>query len=252
MKNIITITNQKGGVGKTTTAHALATGLTIKGYKTLIVDMDPQANVSYTMGIDEAENTIYDVLKGQVSSLDAIQKTEHGDILPSTLLLAGADMEFTSTGREYLLRDALEPLKDSYDYIIIDTPPQLGILTVNSLVASDNIIITMGADIYSLKGLTQLYSTYMSVKKYCNHELSISGLLLTRYNNRTIINKDLREVMKDHAKQLGTKLFDTAIREGIAIREAQALQTTIYDHAPKSNPAKDYLSFIEEYLQSIN
>lgn len=251
MARITAITNQKGGVGKTTTAHALATGLTQKGYKALVIDTDPQGNISYTMKADEQQSGIYEVLKGSIDALQAIQNTSQGDIIASTLLLAGADLEFTDTGREYLLKDITEPLKLNYDYIIIDTPPTLGILTINALTASDDIIIPMGADIYSLQGLSQLYSTINKVKRYCNSTLNIAGLLITRYNGRSILSKELREIIEDKANQLNAPIFTSVIREGIAIKEAQTQQESIFTVAPKSNPAYDYLSFINEYLQGV-
>lgn len=251
MARITTIANQKGGVGKTTTAHALATGLTVKGYKTLTIDTDPQGNLSYTMRADDQQAGLYEILKGNINSAEAIQHTVQGDIIPSTLLLAGADMEFTDTGREYLLKDIVEPLRKIYDYIIIDSPPTLGILTINALTASNDVIIPMGADIYSLQGLSQLYNTVNKVKKYCNPSLNIAGLLITRYNGRTILSKDLREVIENKAVQIGAAFYNTVIREGVSIKEAQTQQDSIFKTDPNSNPAQDYLKFINEYLEGV-
>lgn len=249
MSRIITVTNQKGGVGKTTTAHAIATGLSHRGFKTLLVDLDPQSNLTYTMGADGSTPTIYELFNGEIKSpFTVIHHMEHGDIIPGSLLLAGADMEYTKPGREYILKEILEPLKESYDYIIIDTPPALGILTINALTASNSLIIPMGADIYSLQGLSQLKGLVDNVKKYCNKDLSVDGLLITRYNKRAIISRNLKDVMQDTAKQLETKVFNTVIREGIAIKEAQAMQTTIYDNSPNANVTQDYSSLLDELL----
>lgn len=252
MARITTITNQKGGVGKTTTAHALATGLTKKGKKVLVIDIDPQGNISYTMGADDQLPCIYHVLRGEIPASQAIQHTQQGDIIACNLLLAGADMEFTQTGREFLLRDSIADLVDLYDYIIIDTPPTIGILTINALTASNDIVIPMGADIYSLQGLSQLYATIGKVKKYCNRDLTIAGLLMTRFNGRTILAQDLRENIKNKAALVGSTLFETYIREGIAVKEAQTQQSSLFDSAPKSNPAQDYLAFVNEYMGVSN
>lgn len=249
MARVTAISNQKGGVGKTTTAHALVTGLIHKGYKALAIDTDPQGNLSYTIGADDQKAGVYEVLKGQVNPLEVIQHTEQGDIIPSTLLLAAADLEFTDTGREYLLKDAIKPLKEKFDYIIIDTPPTLGIITINALTASNDVIIPMGADIYSLQGLSQLHSTTNKVKKYCNPSLRIAGLLITRFSGRSILSKELKEVIEDKAGQIGTAPFKTVIREGVAVKEAQTQQASLFQTAPKSNPAQDYSLFIDEYIK---
>lgn len=246
MARITAITNQKGGVGKTTTALALAGGLSLQGYKALLVDTDPQANASFTMNADTEQPGIYELLRGDSA---AIQHTAQGDIISSSIALAGADMEFTQTGREYLLRDVIGPLKGRYDYIIIDTPPTLGILTINALAVADDVLIPMGADVYSLQGLGQLYTTISRVKKYCNPALKIAGLLITRYSGRAILSRDLKDTIADAAARIGAELYNTIIREGIAVKEAQAQQASLY--AEKSNAAADYLDFIDEYRKGI-
>lgn len=251
MATIITVTNQKGGVGKTTTAHALATGLSIKGNKTLAIDLDPQCNLSFTFGADMEETpSIYDVLKGNVSINSASQKLESGVVCASSLDLAGADMEFTKPGREYLLKKTLKPVMDIYDFIIIDTPPTLSILTINALTASNTVIIPAQANIYSLQGLARLYETIETVREYCNNDLSIGGILLTKYNNRTVLSRDLTDVLQEKAKALNTKVYKTTIREGIAIQEAQTMQKDIFNGGI-SKPAQDYLNFIDELLKDL-
>ena len=151
MTRITTVINQKGGVGKTTTAHALATGLNHRGYKALVLDTDPQGNISFVMQADATKAGLYEAMRGEISPIEAIQHTKQGDIIPSSLYLSAADLEFTQTGREYLLRELLEGISD-YTHIIIDSPPALGIMTVNALTASDDIVIPVGADIFSLQG----------------------------------------------------------------------------------------------------
>jgi chromosome partitioning protein len=165
-------------------------------------------------------------------------------------MLAGADIEFSDTGREYLLLEALEPLKASYDFIIIDSPPTLGILTINALTAAHDLIIPMGADAYSVQGLSQLKQTIEKVKKRCNPSLSIAGLLITRYDGRTILSKELRETIENNAASaVGTAVFKSVIREGIAVKESQTQQISLYAASPKSNAALDYSAFVDEYLE---
>jgi chromosome partitioning protein len=248
--HIVVIANQKGGVGKTTTAHALITGLTYKGYKALAVDTDPQGNFTYTMNADENAAGVYELLKGNITPPEAIQHTEQGDIISGSLMLSGADMEFSETGREYLLSEALEPLRKKYDFIIIDSPPTLGILTINALTAADDLIIPMGADAYSLQGLSQLNATIGKVKKRCNSALNVAGILITRYSGRAILSQELRETIEGKAaRAVGTIVFQSVIREGIAVKEAQTQQISLYAATQKSNAALDYLAFIDEYLK---
>lgn len=248
MARITTIINQKGGVSKTTTAHALATGLTLRGYSTLVVDADPQGNITYTMNADPDAQSLYEVLREEAQATDVIQHTVQGDILPSSLLLSAADLEFTQTGREFLLRDGLQPILDRYSHIIIDSPPTLGILTINAMTASTDLIIPMGADIYSLQGLAQLHSTVGKVQRFCNPGLTIAGLLITRYNRRAVLTRELTATISQTAQRLGTRLYGTVIREGIAVKEAQTMRTSLYDSHPDANPTQDYLSLVDEYL----
>jgi chromosome partitioning protein len=248
LARITTVINQKGGVGKTTTAHCLATGLTFKGYKVLVVDTDPQGNISFTMGADTSGRGLYECMREEFSAVDVIQKTVQGDILPSTLLLTAADMEFTGTGREWILDGIIQTVKEKYNFIIIDSPPTLGILTINALTACNDVIIPMGADIYSLQGLNQLYSTIGKVKKFCNRNIDIAGLLLTRYSSRAILSRDIREGIEEKAAELNAPLYQAIIREGITVKEAQTQQLSLFEYAPKSNPAIDYIDFVSEYL----
>lgn len=247
---IITISNQKGGVGKTTTAHALLTGLANMGYKVLALDADPQTNLTYTTGINMDDTPdLYNLLKKQASFLEVVQQVKPGfDIIPGSLDLAGADMEFTAAGREYMIREALEPVKEKYDFCIIDTPPTLGILTVNALTASHKIIVPMAADVYSLQGLSQLQGMVENVKKYCNPGLTIDGLLLTKYSDRAIINRNLKDSLQQTAAQLHTRLYKTTIREAVAVKEIQFLQSDIFTEYPKAKVTEDYKQFIKEFL----
>lgn len=248
MKEIIAISNQKGGVGKSTTANALGAGLFHKGYKVLYVDMDAQANLSYSMGVNNRAISSLEVLTGKAVAKEAIVTTAQGDLIPASPALASADLLITEVGKEYRLKEALEFIQKDYDYIILDCPPALGILTVNALTACNSVLIPAQADIYSLQGIGQLIKTLHTVKKYCNRELSIKGLVVTRYNARTVLSRDMTELLEDTAKQLQTKLYQTKIRECTAIKEAQASKQDIFSYAPKSNATADYTSLIEEII----
>ena len=251
---ILTLSNQKGGVAKTSTSNALAAGLYNRSYKVLAVDLDPQCNLSFSCGVDmlNTEKTLFDVFKGNAEVRETIIPLKLGfDLLPGGLTLAGADMDFTQTGREYMLSEALETVSEEYDFCIIDTPPTLGILTVNALTAADYVIVPMTADIYALQGLTQLNALIQNVRRYCNKGLKIAGILLTRYNDRQIISKTLKTNIGQAAERLSTEVFKTYIREGVAVRETQLLQSDLFTDAPKANVTQDYNNFIDELLERM-
>jgi chromosome partitioning protein len=255
MAKIITLANQKGGVAKTTTSLALASGLTNHGYHVLGVDLDPQSNFSLSSGIDtvELDETLYDVFKRTTDANSVLLTSPLGyDVLPGGLSLAGADMDFTQTGREYMLKEALEALDAKYDYIIIDTPPTLGILTTNAMAASDSVIVPMAADLYSIQGLSQLNGLISNVRKYCNQNLKLAGLLITKYHGNQNISKAVSEKIAGIAQELNTKVFKATIRESVAIREAQLLHSDIFKDAPKANATVDYAEFINELLKEEN
>lgn len=249
MKEVIAVSNQKGGVGKSTTANALGAYLFHKGFKVLYVDMDAQGNLSYSMGASNKNISSLEVLTGTATAREAIVQTPQGDLIPASPALASADAILTETGKEYKLREALEPLLGEYDYIIIDTPPAIGTLTINALTACNSVIVPAQADIFSLQGIGQLVQTIQTVKKYCNRNLSIKGLLITRYNARTVLSKDMTDLLEDTAQKLQTKLYQTKIRECTALKEAQASQQDIYIYAPRSNGTADYTAFVEEVLR---
>lgn len=249
MAKVISVTNQKGGVGKTTTSLAITCGLSKKGYKVLALDMDPQANLSFSLGADLDDGpTVYEMLKGDVNPRYAVQRTTTVDLVASNILLSGVELEFTRSGREFLLKKTLYPLRQKYDYIIIDTPPALSILTVNAFAASDYVIIPMLADIFSLQGIAQLSDTIQRLKQHCNPELEIGGILLCRYDPRTVLGRRIRETAEMVAGQVGTRLYKAKIRSSIAIQEAQTNQVNMFDYAPRSPAVKDYYSFVGELL----
>lgn len=253
MKTIV-LTNQKGGVSKTTTAYALAAGLRNKGYRVLIVDADPQGNLTYTAGSEESkENTLYAVLKGECSVNEAMRNTHPLDtamsILSVGLQATAADMELTSrTAREYMLKEALEKVSDTYDYCVIDTAPTLGLLTLNALTAADRAIIPLNMEIFSLQGMEQLAGFIENVRKYTNKDLIISGLLITKYNERLNLSQALIDNVEQAAKAMQTRVFNTKIRESVAVRESQLLRSDLYTEAPKATATLDYKAFVDEFI----
>lgn len=246
----VAIVNRRGGVGKTVTAHALGAGLLQKGYSILYCDLDSQTNLTYDCRATISGFTTIDVLTAAAPITAAIISTPHGDILPATPALAGLDIILTETGKEYRLKEALETVKSAYDFAIIDTPPSLGTIVTNALTAANTVIIPAQAEIHSLQGIGLLNDTLTAVKKYTNHALTIDGILITRYNGRAVISKDMRKNLENLAKALHTKVYNTQIRECVAVKEAQASQQSIFNYAPKSNAANDYAAFINEFLET--
>lgn len=249
--NIIAIANRKGGVGKSTTAAALTNGLALESYKVLAVDLDAQLNLTNTMRARGDNKTILEVLTGLISTKEAIRHTDNGDIIPASKALSGTDLTLTETGKEYRLKETLESINGVYDYCIIDCPPALGILTVNALTAANRIIIPAQADVYSLNGIEDLQETIQPVRKYCNQTLIIDGILLTRYNSRSILSRDITTLASQLAEKIGTSLFKTTIREAIVIKEAQINQQSIFTYAPKAKVTDDYRAFIKELLDHV-
>lgn len=243
---VVSIINRKGGVGKTATSLALGAGLLKRGFSVLFIDLDSQTNLSTGLDADLTGPNSLDLLLDEVSAKKAIQHTAQGDIIPASENLAKADVIIDGTGKEYRLKEAISKL--DYDYVIIDTPAALGTLTVNALTASNSVVIPVQADTDSLQGLGQLNKAIVAVKKYCNHDLFIRGILITRFYGRPVISRDMRENFEGAAAQLGTKLYSVPIRECVSIREAKAERRDIFSYAPKSNAAKDYNEFIDEFL----
>lgn len=250
MVTIIAVANQKGGVAKTTTSGALAAGLKQRGFRVLAVDLDPQGNLSDSAGAEMYEaDTIYNLLKQEVSAHDVIQTLEAFDIIPANIMLAGAEQEISQTGKEFRLREALEPVKANYDYIVIDTPPSLGVLTVNAFTAADEVLIPTTAGIFAVNGIQQLYTTIKNTRKYLNPSLRISGVLITRYNPRAIINQNVKELTEQIAGHIGADSFETYIRNSVIIEEAQANHIDVFSYRKDSTVAEDYTAFIDEFLR---
>lgn len=253
MAKIITFANQKGGVGKTTTAHIVSIGIAKKGYKVLACDLDPQANLTSVLGIDPDSDivSIYDLFEGNCDVPDAIVTTDAGvDLLVGSLMLSGADRKYSATGDEYKLKEALDSIKENYDYIIIDTPPALGVMSLNGLAATDYLAVVMTPDYFSSKGLKQFQQTVETAKKYLNNpDLKINGLLLTRCD-RTNLSAIMNDDMKEVAFSLNSKIYNAKIRQGVAIRESQYLESSLFDMKDTA-VLDDYNDFINELLKEV-
>ena len=240
---VISIINQKGGVGKTTTAHNLAAGLRLQKKKVLLLDLDAQCNLTLLQRANNNTHTIYDVLTGKTKLRDAIQN----DFVAGSRNLV---LLQNKAGADQILKYVLQSAKD-YDYIIIDTPPTLSIITINALTASDSIIITSTADLLPIQGLNDLYKTVQTVKKNSNPDLKILGILITRFNKRTILGKAMLKSLTDIATKIGTKVFNTEIRDSIAIKESQAKLTDIFSYSRYSTAGRDYKNLITEILEMM-
>ena len=246
MTQIITVTNQKGGVGKTTTASALVCGLHQRGARVLGIDLDPQGNLGFTLGLDiGSSSTVYDVFKGTCSMEEAISSTEYGDILPSDIMLSTAEVEFTAPRREFMLSDLLTGVRDRYDFVIIDTPPALNILTVNAYVASSGLIVPMEAEVLSLVGVTQLQETIEAVRDAFNPHLKVIGILINKFNGRLTLSKDILELAQEVASQLGSQVFQAKIHRGVGVAMAPAHGQSVLTYQPDSRPAQDFQEIVD-------
>lgn len=253
MGKIISIINQKGGVGKTTTAVNLAAYLADSGHRTLLVDEDAQGNATSGLSMDTScfDATLYDVLINGVPAEEAAYRTEVKklSLLPASIDLAGAEVEMVDMpDRETLLRRVLAPLRDRYDYILIDCPPSLGLMTVNALTAADMVLIPIQAEFYALEGLSQLMKTVQAVKKRLNPELELLGILVTMYDGRTNLAVQVSEEVK---KYFGKKVFKTMIPRAVKLSEAPSFGEPIVRYAPKSKGAAAYKSLCQEVLKRV-
>ncbi|WP_242037369.1 ParA family protein [Tenacibaculum piscium] len=246
MGKVISISNHKGGVGKTTSSINIGAGLVKLKKKVLLIDLDPQANLSQSLGVLEPELNIYGALRGDYE-LQPIEIIEGLYLVPSTLDLSGAEVEMSGEpGREYILKELIDPIKDNYDFIIIDSPPSLGLLTINSFTASDEILIPLQAQYLALQGLTKLLEVVDKIKKRLNKGLKVGGVFITQYDKRKVLNRDVASTIDLHFKDT---VFKTKIRDNIALAEAPAQGLDIFRYNPKSYGAEDYLKLSKEILK---
>lgn len=229
---------------------ALFNGLQIKGYKCLFVDMDSQANSTYALGADPNKTNTFNIMTG-TDIQSAIQATNQGSVVAGNQALAAMDTVLTNVGKEYSLKEALVSVQDEYDYIVLDTPPALGVLTINALTAANGVVVPTNADIFSLQGIDELNNTIQTVQKYCNQNLRLLGLVLNQYNSRTNLTKRITELLEESTGKLNTKVYGTKIRSCNAIKEAAAFGKSIYEYAPGSNAAIDLNDLVDEVLESI-
>jgi len=245
MSKVISISNHKGGVGKTTSAINIGAGLCKLGKKILLIDLDPQANLSQSLGLIDQERTIYGALRKEYN-LQPIEILKGLDLIPSTLDLSGAEIELSGeAGREYILRELLEHLRGSYDYIIIDSPPSLGLLTINALTASDIVLLPLQAQYLAVQGLVKLLEVIDKIQRRLNKELKVGGVFITQYDNRKVLNRDVVATIE---KIFPKELYKTKIRDNVALAEAPAQKLDIFRYNPKSYGAEDYLSLCKEIL----
>ncbi|MDY3296765.1 ParA family protein [Selenomonas sp.] len=250
MQKIITVANRKGGVGKTTTAAAMASCLKKKGFRVLLVDLDSQCNLSSNVGADVRGKNVLDVFLRKAKTKDTIQQSSICDIIAGSLDFGKInDALGNKTGREYRLIEGLVSIKDDYDFCIIDTPPELGIATTNAMTASDDLIIPTTAESFSLDGVSQLYENVQEVWQYTNQDMKIAGILVTLYNNRAILAKNMREELVKMADEMNTKVFKQTIRRSISVAEAQQKEKDLLEYAGSATATQDYEAWIEEYLE---
>jgi len=244
---IIAMVNQKGGVGKTTTAVNVGAGLSQKHYKVLLVDLDAQAHLTYSLGFqaDELELTIYDLLKGEGTPNNVVLERDGMYLLPSSIDLAAAELELsTEVGREALLKRILDKMT-GYDFILLDCPPNLGLLTLNALTATREVFVPLQAEYLSIRGLQKLMEMVEKVKQRVNNRLEVTGLIATLYDRRLKLHNEVFDNLRNH---FGNKLFETYIRRNVSVAEATSYGQTIFEYAPRSHGAEDYTNLCKEIV----
>ena len=249
---IVSISNIKGGVGKTTTAAVLAAGLVEKGYRVLLIDSDPQTNLTMCFLQEQTDelSSLYDIY-GDGESIDDVKVPvrDNLDLIIGDFELCNADIQFTKAGRLKMLKKAIKSIDGEYDFVIIDTPPNLGVLSLNAFIASDYMVVPMSVDSFSLKGVRLLKETLDDVADETEKELPVAGILLTKYNSRTNVSKLLEKSLNSAAGLLGTKVFGNRIRQAVVVQESQIAKEDLFSYSPDAKVAEDYKGFIDEFLE---
>ena len=244
--SIVAVCNHKGGVGKTTTTANLGAALAEKKKRCLLVDLDPQSNLTQSLGVDSPEATVYDILTEDVNPTP-INLKNNLDLIPSSLDLSGAELELANeAGREMILKESLGPIVKSYDFILLDCPPSLGLLTLNALVACDCVIIPLQTQFLAIQGLTKLDKVIGKVKKRLNKKIELGGVLFTQYDGRKILDRQVVESVKKSFKE---RIFKTRIRGNVALAEAPSKGHDIFEYSTESHGAEDYRAFCKEFLR---
>jgi chromosome partitioning protein len=245
---VVSLLNHKGGVGKTTSAINIGAGLVELGKKILLIDLDPQANLTISLGIPRQKYTIYEALRGEGELVPYTHKPNL-DIITSSLDLSGAEMELINeAGREYILRELIGQVEADYDYIIIDCPPSLGLLTLNALTSSRFVLIPLQTEFLAVQGLAKIKQVIDKVRMRLNKQVEMAGVIATMYDSRRVLNRDVVDIIH---KYFGDKVFGTYIRDNIALAEAPAQRKDIFDYSPKSTGAQDYLDLCREFLARV-
>lgn len=241
----IALLNHKGGVGKTTSAINLGAGLVELDKRVLLVDLDPQANLTVSLGVGRQKVTIYESMRGE-AELEPVNVRKNLDVVPSSLDLSSAEMELINeAGREFILRELFDPVQYDYDYIIIDCPPSLGLLTLNALTCSDFVYIPLQTEFLAMQGMLKIKQVIDKVRFRLNKKLKIGGVIATMYDSRKVLNREVVDTIRKHFKD---KLCDTMIRDNVSLAEAPARRMDIFTYSPKSNGAEDYLALAREIL----
>lgn len=242
---VISLLNHKGGVGKTTSAINIGAGLAKLGKRVLLIDLDPQANLTLALGVPRQPYTIYEALRGESELIPANTKPDL-DVITSHLNLSGAEMELINeAGREFVLRELISPLRSKYDFIFIDCPPSLGLLTLNALTSSDLLYIPLQTEFLAVQGLAKIKQVIQKVRTRLNKHLEIGGVIATMYDSRKVLNRDVVDIIY---KYFGDMVFETKIRDNIALAEAPAQRKDIFEYNPGSAGAEDYLALAQEIL----
>jgi len=243
---IISLLNHKGGVGKTTSVINIGAGMVELGKKVLLIDLDPQANLTLSLGVPRHPVTIYESLRGESPLVPYVIKPGL-DVVTSTLDLSGAEMELINeAGREFIMRELFDPVRNQYDFILIDCPPSLGLLTLNALTSSDYVLIPLQTEFLAMQGLAKIKQVISKVKLRLNKKLEIGGVIATMYDSRKVLNRDVVATIQ---KYFGELVFNTMIRDNVSLAEAPAQRKDIFEYSPRSNGAEDYLALSKEIIE---